>query len=173
MRRPCIISNVNAGTPFCAYTSFVGIAEQDEFWEVFIENESSSYYHVYAIADTEKEANAIMRILEWQLAQALNPPIKVTQAVLNAMWKSAGHCSVIFDVGGVYNSPSGKRAYNRYELRPVNLEDEGGSKYFRYVRDNRLQCGYSLEIGDRIQADCPLGLKVLLQFNEEGELFDA
>ena len=109
----------------------------------------------------------------WEIMQKFNPPIKVTQAVLDAMWKSAGHFSVIFDVGGVYNSPSGKRAYNRYELRAVNLEDEGGSKYFRYVRDNRLQCGYSPEIGDYIQADCPLALQVLLQFNTEGEVFDA
>ena len=169
MRRPCVIPRVNDGKPFCAYMSFVELDHNGEFWEVLIEIESSSYRYVYAIADTEKEANAIVRILEWQLAKALNPPIKVTQKVLKAMWKSAGHFSVIFDVGGVYNSPSGKRAYNRYELRAVNLEDEGGSKYFRYVRDNRLQCGYSLEIGDYIQADCPLALQVLLQFNEEGE----
>ena len=162
MRRPCIISNVNAGTPFCAYTSFVGIAEQDEFWEVFIENESSSYYHVYAIADTEKEANAIMRILEWQLAQALNPPIKVTQAVLDAMDK-VPDAKFSASWGGLINW------YRCYQTPLL-----GGALTWRASNGLRLT---TYEEDYYIQADCPLAcplaLKVLLQFNEEGELFDV
>lgn len=92
MIRPCVISDVNVGTPFCAYTSFVGLYQHEEFWEVFIDNESSSFCgdrHVYAIANTEKEANAIMRILEWRLAQALNAPVLATEEVLAGLPMSA------------------------------------------------------------------------------------
>lgn len=154
LHRPCVISNVNVGTPFCAYTSFVGLFEHDEFWEVFIDDESSPYRHVYAIADTEKEANDILRILEWQLAQALNPPIEVTQAVLDAMDK----------VPEAKFLASWKDDGAWYACQQIPL---AGNK-LAWQTSNRIRLGV-WEEDCYIQADCPLALEVLLQFTLDGK----
>ena len=165
MRRPCVIPKVNDGKPFCAYMSFVELDHNGEFWEVLIEIESSSYRYVYAIADTEKEANAIVRILEWQLAQALNPPIKVTQAVLDAMEKVPEAKFYVGDDESKYLL----EWQGVWEYESKNDSWQNG----RDFDDEGIPSHSKLQIGDYIQADCPLGLQVLLQFNVEGEVLDA
>jgi hypothetical protein len=83
-------------------------------------------------------------VLQYQVAQALNPPIKVTQAVLEAMEKV----------------PEAKFWYVE------------GSVNIRLDWDKTLNTftieGRTLTITEYIKADCPLALQVLLGFNTEG-----
>ena len=180
MRRPCVIPKVNGGKPFCAYMSFVELDHNGEFWEVLIEIESSSYRYVYAIADTEKEANAIVRILEWQLAKALNPLIEVTKKVRDAMDKVP---EAKFRVQNAVDEHLTKCYYDTHwgqQLDRVNRKyvPRGAWIYDKVESTGGGETIYSvytaeLELGDYIQADCPLALQVLLQFNTEGELFNV
>jgi hypothetical protein len=85
-------------------------------------------------------------VLQYQLAQALNPPIKVTQAVLKAMEKVP-------------------------EAKFILLE--GNTRYFLKWDSDRslfhIMASVPVSIGDYIQADdCPLALQVLLGFTTKG-----
>ena len=97
---------------------------------------------------------------QWQLSQALNPPIKVTKKVLEAMKKQAVESKLL--CGNVAH-------YKRYS-------DYGAYFDFYYIRDNHWYCSYSnnsisdeeLLEADGIIATCPLALQVLLGFTTEG-----
>ena len=111
------------------------------------------------LVKTGEERQALLLEAITAIAQALNPPIKVTQAVLKAMEEvPEGNYTLIdingtkhealFDADGVY--------FNYYKPNYMNWS----------MRGSVINCYY-------IQADCPLALKVLFPFNEEGELFDV
>jgi hypothetical protein len=96
---------------------------------------------------------------QWQLAQALNPPIKVTQAVLDAIEKVP---EAKFWVGDDETKYRLERPCNTY----VSLNDEWNNG--RDFDDGGIPYTSKLQIGDYIQADCPLALQVLLGFTTEG-----
>ena len=85
--------------------------------------------------------------LVFKLSKALNPPIKVTQAVLDAMEK-VPEASFWYVEGSVN----------------VRLKWDEILKTFTVN-------GQTLSITDYIQADCPLALQVLFQFNTEGQKY--
>ena len=86
------------------------------------------------------------RIANNAIAQALNPPIKVTQSVLDAMEKVPEAQYILVD------------GCTRYSTK----WDKDRSLF-------HIMASVALCVGDYIQADCPLALQVLLDFNEEGE----
>jgi hypothetical protein len=94
-----------------------------------------------------KQAKIECHLLSLVIAQALNPPIKVTQAVLDAMEK-VPEASFWYVEGSVN----------------VRLKWDETLKTFTVN-------GQTLSITDYIQADCPLALQVLFQFNTEGEKY--
>ena len=170
MRRSCVITHpvvVNDGKPFEAYnaeTHYISseILRKNEWVEVveFFSITTTGLDSYISCLDDEKEA-----LIKWQLAQALNPPIKVTQAVLDAMdtemnkvidRKNCLKFRIVFDNmwGGSFLLLRPRKQWI-YKIEPY---------------DGMVQ---HLQIGDHIQADCPLALQVLLDFNEEGELFDV
>jgi hypothetical protein len=122
---------VNDGKPFEALQMDLSfhISDLDIYIRNYDDAKNDFSFHQSFRFNTLKELEAVKYLLQWQLAQALNPPIKVTQAVLDAMEKVP---EAKFLVCGDYD-------------------------YFGAV------------LGDYIQADCPLALQVLLQFNTEGE----
>ncbi len=149
MRRACVIPSVNDGKPFEALEAYFYRCRQPWF-ELVVVGGNVGTEHVF---HTENEMDTAIALLHFQLAQALNPPIKVTQAVLDAMekvpearfWVSGiNECGVHTTYPCLYSSIRG--VWTVYDKVPK-----------------------SLKIGDYIQADCPLALQVLLQFNEEGE----
>jgi hypothetical protein len=92
---------------------------------------------------------------QWQLAQALNPPIKVTQAVLKAMEKvTEAKFSIVWD-----NSDTGEK---RKHIYPCYYSERRKA----WVHGGNIET--HLHVGDYIQADCPLALQVLLGFTIEG-----
>ena len=167
MRRPITITHpvvLNDGKPFEAYGAREVPSNALGFCFAV-----SPHQITFNKAESIEELEATRASITFQLAQALNPPIKVTQAVLEEMEKvpeakfrvqNSGHyteCS--------YDSHWGQKLVDRkyiprgaWVYEKVNY-DEGGVDIFNA----------ELQIGDYIQADCPLALQVLLQFNTEGE----
>jgi hypothetical protein len=97
--------------------------------------------------------DALFREALHSLDKALNPPIKVTQAVLEAM---ANNIGAKFKRRGESWFPQ-----DGYDTCSIGWN--GDSKRFEYASN------FPLQIGDRIQADdCPLALQVLLGFTTEG-----
>ncbi len=99
-------------------------------------------------------------IVIFQHAKALNPPIKVTQAVLDAIEKVP---SAMFYVGEY-----GSSLETKY---PLKRSDETYYTIHNARQDDLF--GTKLQIGDYIQADCPLALQVLLGFTVKGVPKDA
>lgn len=87
MRRACVITHpvvVNDGKPFDAF--IVELFRHDTDLEFFILYKGcllGSYFK----CENLKDLRVSYAFTQWQLAQALNTPIKVTQAVLDAMEK--------------------------------------------------------------------------------------
>ena len=105
--------------------------------------------------------------LFWQLAQALNPPIKVTQEVLDAMDKVPEAKFVILEAG-LLPQLFRKRV-------ACKTKKEGGTEWIYgkiYYYDSWVD-GVEKELRidyDYIKAsdDCPLALQVLLGFTTKG-----
>lgn len=153
MRRPCVITHpvvVNDGDPFEALQMDLSfhINDLDIYISDYDDAKNDFNFHQSFRFNTLKELEAVKYLLQWQIAQALNPPIKVTQAVLDAM----------------VEEPEAN-FYLSEERTPLTYFHS--SKSFRVLQEGRY---YDLDKGDYIQADCPLALQVLLQFNTEGEL---
>ena len=144
MRRACMIPSVNDGKPFEAWgarevpSNGLGVCLTTGRFQI-----------TFIPVDSAEELEATRASITFQLAQALNPPIKVGRAVLKAMEK-VPEASFWYVEGSVN----------------VRLKWDDTLKTFTVN-------GQTLSITDYIQADCPLALQVLLQFNTEGELFDA
>jgi hypothetical protein len=86
---------------------------------------------------------------QWQLAQALNPPIKVTQAVLDAMEK-VPEAKFLVTWGGL-------QTWYESTLAHSFVNEEGEEETFELI-----------SLGKIVIADCPLALQVLLGFTTEG-----
>jgi hypothetical protein len=102
---------------------------------------------------------------QWQLAQALNPPIKVTQAVLKAMKKQAVESKLLGGNVAHYKRYSDHGAWFSFYLWDVDMGWWCGYHNSYYTDEDLLM--------DYIQADCPLALQVLLGFTTEGVPKDA
>ena len=154
MRRPCVIIHpvvVNDGKPFEALQMDLSfhISDLDIYISDYDDAKNDFNFHQSFRFNTLKELQDAKYSIQWQLAQALKRPIKVTQAVLDAINK-VPEASFWYVEGSVN----------------VRLKWDETLKTFTVN-------GQTLSITDYIQADCPLALQVLLQFNTEGELFDA
>lgn len=114
MRRPCVITYpvmVNDAKPFEALQMDLSfhINDLDIYISDYDDAKNRFNFHQSFRFNTLKELEAVKYLLQWQLAKALNPPIKVTQAVLKALpegsdflahkvgynpiWQSAFYCS--------------------------------------------------------------------------------
>jgi hypothetical protein len=101
-------------------------------------------------------------VLQYQLAQALNPPIEVTQAVLKAMDKVPEAKYLVQECSGL----------GRADKYPLEYYTDGTKSRWYYqskedYKDDR-NYGDSHPFGEYIQADCPLALQVLLGFTTKG-----
>lgn len=163
MRRPCVITHpvvVNDGKPFDALDlnseAFDTIRSDDAYFMYFL-NEK------IGVVDTYYDASLVYRNIMWQLAKAMNPPIKVTQAVLDAMGKVPkakflvcdDETKYLLEWDGVW----------KYESK----DDSWTNGYDSFGGYGGIPSLSKLQINDYIQADCPLALQVLLEFNIEGE----
>jgi hypothetical protein len=137
MFRPAKITHpveANDGKPFDASKGFLTVRKTED-------------------SCTNEDLELAQCIVIFQYAQALNPPIKVTQAVLEAM---ANNIGAKFKRRGESWFPQ-----DGYDTCSIGWN--GDSKRFEYASN------FPLQIGDRIQADdCPLALQVLLGFTTEG-----
>ena len=172
MRRACVIPSVNDGKLFDIANGITAYAAA-----------SSYYYMAPACVDVafmgepsgdweDSKAITLPPSAILQLAQALNPLIEVTQAVLDAMVKEPEAKFLVLDnydnlVDCRYNSK-----WRVMEVDGVYLP-VGAWMYTKVEEYSPSFDKKRLAVGDYIQADCPLALQVLLQFNTEGELFDV
>ena len=155
MFREAIIPQVNDGKPFEALTATLQFDYQNCGTVSILYYRDGVQIEEPLIEGLDTVAGDLfVNLIKWQLAQALNPPIKVTQAVLEAMEKvpegdfwivtpKGIKKSLVFDAGTFYEDYF-ERDYEGDSLRR------------------------RLEIGDYVQADCPLALQVLLGFTTEG-----
>ena len=143
LRRAKIIHPVvmNDGKPFDASKGFLTVRKTED-------------------SCTNEDLELAHCIVVFQHAQALNPPIKVTQAVLEAMEKA----------GGAYSAKSILINAPDYSY---NLCFDDKKKVFTF------RGGMTFDVNDQnvpiytVQADCPLALQVLLGFTTEGVPKDA
>ena len=127
-----------------------------------IEHEYQTHLHF-----PDKSEKEILQEFVFAWDKALNPPIKVTQAVLEAMDKVPDAKFWVWDDENRYRLIRPSNAY-------VSLRDSWENGRDCGEDDEGIPCYSRLQIGkDYVQADCPLALQLLLDFNEEGEVFDA
>jgi hypothetical protein len=160
MFRPVTITHpvvVNDGKPFEALT----------VKEVVMQNGTGYMIDTpagfFLLNDSTREQVDLKRAsITFQLAQALNPPIKVTQAVLKAMEKVPEAKFWVVDDENRYRLIRPSNAY-------VSLNDSWENGRDCGEDNEGIPCYSKLQIGDYIQADdCPLALQVLLGFTTEG-----
>jgi hypothetical protein len=158
MMRPCLHEGWELKEPFDACDFNM------DYFEVF-RNESDCNYNVYflgtkiATVDEYADSFPIYRQIITTIGNALKAPVKVTQAVLEAMEKVP---EAKFWVGDDETKYKLERPCNTY----VSLNDEWNNG--RDFDDGGIPYTSKLQIGDYIQADCPLALQVLLGFIIEG-----
>lgn len=113
MRRPCVITHpvvVNDGKPFEALQMDLSfhISDLDIYIRNYDDAKNDFNFHQSFRFNTLKELEAVKYLLQWQLAQALNAPVKATEAVLAGLpqgsnfiahkvgytpiWQSAFYC---------------------------------------------------------------------------------
>jgi hypothetical protein len=156
MSREAIIPQVNDGKPFEGLTATLQFDYQNCGTVSILYYRDGVQIEEPLIEGLDTVAGDLfVKLIKWQLAQALNPPIKVTQAVLDAMEKVP---SAMFYVGEY-----GSSLETKY---PLKRSDETYYTIHNARQDDLF--GTKLQIGDYIQADCPLALQVLLGFTAEG-----
>jgi hypothetical protein len=122
------------------------LMRKEEIVLVRVRDEEDGFIYIkHPTSPNHKEADLLQEAIT-TIAKALNPLIEVTQAVLYAMEK-VPEASFWYVEGSVN----------------VRLKWDETLKTFTVN-------GQTLSITDYIQADCPLALQVLFQFNTEGEL---
>jgi hypothetical protein len=129
---------VNDGKPFDACKGFLTVRKTDE-------------------SATNENLELAQCIVIFQHAKALNSPIKVTQAVLDAMEKVPEAKFYVQEYSGSDE--------DKYPLEYCN-----GRWYFKSKEDYKDDRNYgdSHPFDCYIQADCPLALQVLLGFTTKG-----
>jgi hypothetical protein len=152
---------VNDGKPFDAFTMELSfhINDLDLYITNYDDNKNGFIFHQSFSFNTLKELQDAKYSVQWQLAQALNPPIMVTDAVLEAINKVPEAKFWVWDDESKYTL---ERPCNTY----VSLNDSWTNG--RDFDDEGIPYHSKLQIGDYIQADCPLALQVLLGFTTEG-----
>ena len=171
MRRSCVITHpvvVNDGKPFEALIASPSFDTNDGTLSMIYFENGVQTVEILKEGLDDKEGSLLCVLLEWQLAQALNPPIKVTQAVLDAMEKVP---EAKFRVCDDYDNLVDCRYYSKWRARVVDgaYLPVGAWLYTKVEEYSPSFDKKELAVGDYIQADCPLALQVLLDFNEEGE----
>jgi short-subunit dehydrogenase involved in D-alanine esterification of teichoic acids len=164
MFREAIIPQVNDGKPFEALTATLQFDYQNCGTVSILYYRDGVQIEEPLIEGLDTVAGDLfVNLIKWQLAQALNPPIKVTQAVLDAMEKVPEAKYLVQECSGL----------GRADKYPLHYYTDGTKSrwYYQSKEDykNDRNYGDSHPFGDYIQADCPLALQVLLDFNEEGE----
>jgi hypothetical protein len=162
---------VNDRKPFDARTMNLSfhISDLDIYISDYDDAKNDFNFHQSFRFNTLQELEAVKYLLQWQLANALNPPIEVTKKVLDAMEKVPEAKFRVLEAG----------LLPKLFRKAIGCETkkEGGCNWVygkTFYYDSWVDgIEKKLGIGDYIQADCPLALQVLLQFNTEGELFDA
>ena len=94
LHRPCTITYplvVNEGKPFDAMVLEIGFHVNDQ--DLYLTHSNSvdepiTFHHVFHF-DTLSELERVKHSVEWQIAEALNAPIPVTQEVLDGLPKDA------------------------------------------------------------------------------------
>jgi hypothetical protein len=163
MLRPVAITHpvvVNNGKPFEACGASIARFDADRELDIRGTGGRAGIFSICRLFfKTDEEMRIAETLIKWQLAQALNPPIEVTQAVLEAMEKVP---EAKFWVGDDETKYRLERPCNTY----VSLNDEWNNG--RDFDDGGIPYHSKLQLGDYIQADCPLALQVLLGFTVEG-----
>ena len=158
MFREAIITHpvvVNDGKPFEAY----GIEVKQEGKALISLSRKGLFVTVIRVDEIEQMEER-KASLQWQLAQALNPPIRVTQAVLDAMKKQAVESKLLGGNVAHYKRYSDHGAWFSFYLWDVDMGWWCGYHNSYYTDEDLLM--------DYVQADCPLALRVLLGFTVEG-----
>ncbi len=155
MLREAIIPEVNDGKPFDALIASPSFDTNDGTLSMIYFENGVQTVEILKEGLDDKEGSLLCALLEWQLAQALNPPIMVTDAVLKAMEK--------VPEANFYVGEYGSSLETKY---PLKRSDETYYTIHNARQDDLF--GTKLQIGDYIQADCPLALQVLLGFTTEG-----
>ena len=175
MRRECVIIHpvvVNGGKPFDVLTASPSFDTNDGILYVLYYKHGVQRVETLKEGLDDEEGSLLCTLLEWQLAQALNPLIKVSRLVLDAMEKvpEAKFNLVLDDVlPFTVRTPRRRTTPLFFNNHPDNICWYGYPDGDAYNMERVAIDGYT----HYIQADCPLALQVLLDFNEEGELFDA
>jgi hypothetical protein len=150
MFREAIIPEVNDGKPFEALTATLQFDYQNcgtvsiLYYRDGVQSEEPLIEGLDTVA-----GDLFVNLIKWQLAQALNPPIKVTQAVLEAMEK-VPEAKFLVTWGGL-------QTWYESTLAHSFVNEEGEEETFELI-----------SLGKIVIADCPLALQVLLGFTVEG-----
>jgi hypothetical protein len=163
MFRPVTITHpvvVNDGKPFEALIASPSFDTNDGTLSMIYFENGVQTVEILKEGLDDKEGSLLCALLEWQLAQALNPPIKVTQAVLDAMKKQAVESKLLGGNVAHYKRYSDHGAWFSFYLWDVDMGWWCGYHNSYYTDEDLLM--------DYVQADCPLALQVLLGFTVEG-----
>jgi hypothetical protein len=157
MLRPCIIKDISE-SPFDACIAEVFKDSEDLEAYILLREEKNRMclFKHYVKCNSIEELDSMYNSWILIIAQALNPPIKVTQAVLKAM----------AEVPEAKFSLITKQFAGRAGTLPIYWEKQ--EKRWFAINGN-----FAIVVGDYIQADCPLALQVLLGFIIEGVPKDA
>jgi hypothetical protein len=165
MLREAIIPQVNDGKPFEALTATLQFDYQNCGTVSILYYRDGVQIEEPLIEGLDTVAGDLfVNLIKWQLAQALNPLVEVTKAVLDAMEKVPEakyriHLGRFTQSLSKANSSKGICFYHYKiytDLDNVDIFEEESHKKLL------------LEVGNYIQADCPLALQVLLGFTTEG-----
>ena len=133
---------MNFGEPFDAFEVELFIHQSD--LELFFLNDGCLVGH-YHECENLQDLYLTHALVQFNIAQALNPAIPVSEAVLDAMKQVPE--AMFWHVEGRVNT---------------RLKWDDHLKTFTVN-------GETLTITDYVQADCPLALETLLQFTLDGE----
>jgi hypothetical protein len=155
MMRPCIIKDISE-SPFDACIAEVFKDSEDLEAYILLREEKNRMclFKHYVKCTSIEELDSMYNSWVLIIAQALNAPIKVTQAVLDAIEK-VPEAKFLVTWGGL-------QTWYESTLAHSFVNEEGEEETFNLI-----------SLGKIVIADCPLALQVLLGFTTEGVPKDA
>lgn len=146
LHRPCTITYpvvVNEGKPFDAMVLEIGFHVNDQ--DLYLTHSNSidepiAFHHVFHF-DTLSELERVKHSVEWQIAEALNAPVKVTQEWVESACEKRRLFLFSADLTHWF-----QHEFDCFKRTDVLL----GEEYF-------------------VKATCPQTLEYLLQFTLDGE----
>ena len=151
LHRPCTITYplvVNEGKPFDAMVLEIGFHVNDQ--DLYLTHSNSvdepiTFHHVFHF-DTLSQLERVKHSVEWQIAEALNAPVKVTPEWVESVGEKRR--SFLFSDGEYVDDLTHwfKHSFNCFTRTDVVL----GEQYF-------------------VKATCPETLEYLLQFTLDGK----